>query len=262
MMNMLKNLKNQKVDLCIYNIYNSEKTEQSSDIMHSNTMGYTLTILERIVNQNKEDEIYQDATFWEDQADSYRTDGKGCLLPLWCFCSERSKKKQVTALIFHPTFPDLFAVGFGSYDFLEQSSGLIYIYTLKNTSHPEYTFSTESGVTCLDFHPQHPSLLAVGCYDGTVKVYDIQSELNKPIYHSDTKTGTHSDPVWEIKWQEEDVAKEHNFYTVSGDGIIANWIMTNTELKMEVVMTLKLPTATVVYIIYIYRKKVMMKVLH
>lgn len=44
------------------------------------------------------------------------------------------------------------------------------MYTLKNVGHPEYTFSMDSGVMSLDFHPQHPALLAVGCYDGTVKV--------------------------------------------------------------------------------------------
>jgi dynein intermediate chain 1 len=32
----------------------------------------------------------------------------------------------------------------------------------------------ESGVMCLDFHPKYPALLAVGCYDGTVMVYDIR----------------------------------------------------------------------------------------
>ena len=47
---------------------------------------------------------------------------------------------------------------------------LICVYTLKNVGHPEYTFSMDSGVMSLDFHPQHPALLAVGCYDGTVKV--------------------------------------------------------------------------------------------
>ena len=47
---------------------------------------------------------------------------------------------------------------------------LICVYTLKNVGHPEYTFTMESGVMSLDFHPQHPALLAVGCYDGTVKV--------------------------------------------------------------------------------------------
>ena len=31
---------------------------------------------------------------------------------------------------------------------------MICVYTLKNASHPEYSFTTESGVMCLDFHPQ------------------------------------------------------------------------------------------------------------
>eukprot|EP00983_Pelagomonas_calceolata_P073266 1152064-Pelagomonas_calceolata.AAC.2 len=47
----------------------------------------------------------------------------------------------------------MFAVGYGSYDFLKQASGLVNIYSLKNPSHPEFAYSTESGVMCLHFHP-------------------------------------------------------------------------------------------------------------
>jgi hypothetical protein len=32
---------------------------------------------------------------------------------------------------------------------------MVCCFSLKNTAHPEYTFSTESGVMCLDFHPRH-----------------------------------------------------------------------------------------------------------
>jgi dynein intermediate chain 1 len=45
--------------------------------------------------------------------------------------------------------------------------GLICLYSIKNTTHPEYSFTTESGVMSLDFHPSSPALLAVGLYDGT-----------------------------------------------------------------------------------------------
>ena len=45
--------------------------------------------------------------------------------------------------------------------------GLICLYSIKNTTHPEYSFITESGVMSLDFHPSSPALLAVGLYDGT-----------------------------------------------------------------------------------------------
>ena len=38
-----------------------------------------------------------------------------------------------------------------------------------------------AGVMCLDFHPQHPHLLAVGCYDGSVLVYDMRSKVQRPL---------------------------------------------------------------------------------
>jgi dynein intermediate chain 1 len=216
-----------------------EDQGDEDDTVHSAAMGRALKVMERLVNQNAEDEIFQDFKYWEDASDQFR-DGEGSLLPLWRFSTERTKRKQVTALCWNPEFPDLFAVGYGSYDFMRQGSGVICCFTLKNTSHPEYTFSTESGVMCLDFHPQHHSLLCVGCYDGTVMVFDVRHKVNKPIYASSITTGKHTDPVWQVGWQAEELAKELNFYSISSDGRIANWIMSKNELKMEPVMQLKL----------------------
>mmetsp|Transcript_3184 Transcript_3184/g.11509 ORF Transcript_3184/g.11509 Transcript_3184/m.11509 type:complete len:708 (-) Transcript_3184:55-2178(-) len=213
------------------------------DVIHSAAMGKSLRIMERMVNQNAEDEIYQDFKYWEDASDQFR-DGEGSLLPLWRFADGRTRRKQVTALAWNPAFPDLFAVGYGTYDFMKQGSGLICVYSLKNTSHPEFMFTTDSGVMCLDFHPQHHALLAVGCYDGTVKVFDVRKKENTHIFVSDIKTGKHTDPVWQVSWQEEDLAKDLNFFSVSSDGRVANWIMSKNELKMETVMLLKLVTAS------------------
>ncbi|EKX34637.1 hypothetical protein GUITHDRAFT_119182 [Guillardia theta CCMP2712] len=67
-------------------------------------------------------------------------------------------------------------------------------------------------VMCLDFHPTHASLLAVGCYDGTVMIYDIRSKTNKPLFQSTVKTGKHTDPVWQVMWQQEDLSKNPNFF--------------------------------------------------
>lgn len=212
---------------------------KGDDMVHSAMMGKTLRIMERMVNQNADDEIFHDFKYWEDASDQFR-EGEGSLLPLWRFASERAKKKQVTALCWNPRFGDLFAVGYGSYDFLKQGSGVVCCYSLKNASHPEFTFTTESGVMCLDFHPQHPALLAVGCYDGTVAVFDVRTKANRPVYMSTIKTGKHTDPVWQVSWQDEDLAKELNFYSISSDGRVANWVMSKNELKMEPVMQLKL----------------------
>jgi dynein intermediate chain 1 len=221
----------------------SSNVNKEEDVIHSAAMGKSLRILERMVNQNAEDEIFQDFKYWEDLSDQFR-EGEGSLLPLWRFSTERTKRKQVTSIACNPAFSDLFAVGYGSYDFMRQGSGMICCFTLKNTSHPEYSFATESGVMCLHFHPQHHALLAVGCYDGTVMVYDVRNKQNRPIYTSSIKTGKHTDPVWQVIWQEADIAKELNFFSVSSDGRVANWVMSkNSEFKMEAVMNLKLVTS-------------------
>jgi dynein intermediate chain 1 len=216
-----------------------EKTRKEGDMVHSQKMSNALKILERMVNQNAEDEVFQDFKYWEDVSDWYRGN-EGSLLPLWRFSTERTKRKQVTTLCWNPTYPDLFAVAYGSYDFMRQGSGMVCCFSLKNTSHPEYTFNTDSGVMCLDFHQHHQSLLAVGCYDGTVLVFDVRNKVNRPIYSSSIRTGKHTDPVWQVHWQEEDLAKELNFFSISSDGQVASWIMSKNELKMEPVMQLKL----------------------
>jgi len=222
-------------------IEEQKKSNKDTDLVHGEDMSKSLKVVERMVNQNAELEIYEDFKYWEDQSDQFR-DGEGSLLPLWRFTIDRVKRKQVTAFCWNPALPDLFAVGYGSYDFMRQGSGVICCYSLKNTSSPQYSFTTESGVMCLDFHPQQArcALLAVGCYDGTVMVFDVRSKLNRPIYMSNIKTGKHTDPVWQLKWQEEDIAKELGFFSISTDGRVANWTMSKSSLKMETMMFLKL----------------------
>lgn len=82
--------------------------------------------------------------YWDDMSDQYRQ-AEGSLLPLWKFYTERCKHKHVTSLCWNPQYNDLFAVGYGSFDFLHQSSGLVCCYSLKNPSYPEYVFGTDSG---------------------------------------------------------------------------------------------------------------------
>jgi dynein intermediate chain 1 len=92
------------------------------DPMHSPQMNHALQIMERLVNQNGEDEVYSDFKFWEDASDAFR-DNLGTCLPLWRFEDARTRKKQVTAIAWNTGHHDLFAVGYGSYDMLRQGSG-------------------------------------------------------------------------------------------------------------------------------------------
>eukprot|EP00201_Polytomella_parva_P000559 CAMPEP_0175076480 /NCGR_PEP_ID=MMETSP0052_2-20121109/22753_1 /TAXON_ID=51329 ORGANISM="Polytomella parva, Strain SAG 63-3" /NCGR_SAMPLE_ID=MMETSP0052_2 /ASSEMBLY_ACC=CAM_ASM_000194 /LENGTH=591 /DNA_ID=CAMNT_0016345629 /DNA_START=118 /DNA_END=1893 /DNA_ORIENTATION=- len=207
-------------------------------VMECDNLKQSLKILDRMVNQNMFDEIAMDFRYWDDTSDAFRP-GEGSLLPLWKFMNEKAKRRQVTSICWNPLYDDLFAVGYGSYEFLKQASGLICLYSLKNPSSPEFSFITESGVMCLDFHPEFANLLAVGCYDGTVLVYDVRVKTEEPIYKATVKTGKHSDPVWQIYWQVDESNRSLQFISTSSDGIINLWTLSKSELVPECLMKLR-----------------------
>eukprot|EP00197_Chlamydomonas_leiostraca_P011295 CAMPEP_0202863866 /NCGR_PEP_ID=MMETSP1391-20130828/4330_1 /ASSEMBLY_ACC=CAM_ASM_000867 /TAXON_ID=1034604 /ORGANISM="Chlamydomonas leiostraca, Strain SAG 11-49" /LENGTH=718 /DNA_ID=CAMNT_0049543543 /DNA_START=668 /DNA_END=2820 /DNA_ORIENTATION=+ len=210
-----------------------------SDPMHAPNLAQSAKILDRMANQNMFEEITMDFKYWEDTSDAFRP-GEGSLLPLWRFASDKSRRRQVTAMCWNPLYLDLFAVGYGSYDFLRQSSGLINIFSLKNPLHPEFSFNTESGVMCLHFHPEYANLLAVGCYDGAVLVFDVHLKQAAPIYTASVRTGKHNDPVWSIFWQPTDEAqKALQFMSCSSDGAVHIWTMNKSELTHEPLMKLR-----------------------
>ncbi|CAL1602426.1 unnamed protein product [Knipowitschia caucasica] len=188
----------------------------------------TLKILERMVNQNMFDPVLQDFKYYEDTADETRH--VGTLLPLWKFQFEKSKKLSVTALCWNQKYPDMFAVGLGSYNFARQSRGLLLFYSLKNPSYPEFFFHTWSGVLCVDIHEERPHLAAVGLYDGSVCVFNLKEVSRDPQYRSNAKTGKHTDPVWQVRWQHDDMDNNHNFFSVSSDGRVVCWTLVKNEL--------------------------------
>jgi len=77
-------------------------------------------------------------------------------------------------------------------------------------------------------------------YDGSVCVYDIRSKNNKPIYQSFDPKIKHTDPCWQVYWQPEQPTKNTNFFSISTDGRVTNWIMNKNELVNEEVIELKL----------------------
>ncbi|XP_039945908.1 dynein axonemal intermediate chain 1 [Hirundo rustica] len=192
-------------------------------------------IAERMVSLNTFDDVAQDFKYFEDASDEFRGQ-EGTLLPLWKFQYEKTKKLAVTAISWNPKYKDLFAVGYGSYDFMKQGHGMLLLYTLKNPSFPEYSYSSESGVMCLDFHSDHPYLLAAGFYDGNVAIYNLKKASSQPSYKSSAKSGKHTEPVWQVKWQKDDMDNNSNFFSVSSDGRIVSWTLVKNELvHMDVI---------------------------
>ncbi|XP_058884793.1 dynein intermediate chain 2, ciliary-like [Acipenser ruthenus] len=199
---------------------------QSDDI---SKVAKSSKIIERMVNQNTFDDIAQDFKYFQDASDEFR-EQDGTLLPLWKFQYDKAKRLAVTALCWSQTYKDMYAVGHGSYDFTKQSRGMLLFYTLKNSTFPEFIFPTNSGVMCLDIHKVHPYLVAVGFYDGCVAVYNLKEGGVQPAFKSTAKCGKHTDPVWQVKWQKDDMDNNQNFFSVSSDGRVVSWTLVKNEL--------------------------------
>ena len=107
------------VEYILKNLLSISSTIPSPSIIFDLLFYFTLEFY-----QNAEDEIFQDFKYWEDASDAFR-EGEGSLLPLWRFSTDRTKRKQVTAIEWNCRYADLFAVGYGSYDFMRQGAGMI-----------------------------------------------------------------------------------------------------------------------------------------
>jgi dynein intermediate chain 1 len=124
-------------------------------------------------------------------------------------------------------------------DFFKRESGLILLFSLKNPSFHETLIETPSGCMCLDFHSDYPWLLAAGFCNGSVCVYNLRHRFKrdenfmlKPV------SGKHSDPVWQVKWQKDDVDCNLNFCSISSDGRVKVWTIKKISLVHEDIVIL------------------------
>ena len=88
---------------------------------------------------------------------------------------------------------------------------------MKNPSYPEAIYQSDTGIMCLDVHPTKNYLTACGLYDGSVVIYNINENQETYLFRSLPKNG-HTEPVWSIKWLDNDVEDRLCFCSISPDG--------------------------------------------
>eukprot|EP00041_Stephanoeca_diplocostata_P035286 m.1238202 g.1238202 ORF g.1238202 m.1238202 type:complete len:283 (+) comp24669_c2_seq6:926-1774(+) len=96
-----------------------------------------------------------------------------------------------------------------------------------------------SCVGALECHPNRPSLIAVGCYDGTVAVLDTAKGSGKEtLAHSESSTRAHSEPVTQVHWiVEHDVQRRpvYKLVSLAGDGKVLVWTLPKKGDNLELV---------------------------
>eukprot|EP00483_Globobulimina_turgida_P005814 UN05824 len=197
--------------------------------------------MERVTVLNANSESYEEFRYYPDS--DYK---RGSFVQhLWTF-EYSSANQMITCLEWNAVHLDLFGAGYGSYNFNQQSTGMICIYSLKSTAYPEKIISCESGVMSMSFHPKYSSLICVGLYDGSVAVYDVQNrDYDSPIYSSKNPETHHFDPVWGIKWYSDPLQHDLIFYSISSDSEIKIWKMSQNELTHETLIKLTTPKISI-----------------
>uniref|UniRef100_A0ABK0LLQ1 Dynein axonemal intermediate chain 4 n=1 Tax=Rattus norvegicus TaxID=10116 RepID=A0ABK0LLQ1_RAT len=118
----------------------------------------------------------------------------------------------------------------------------------KANSWPERIYQSPYGVTSVDFSISSPNLLAVGYHNGTVAIYNVQSNHNTPVLDSSESPQKHLGPVWQVQWIEQDRGttgddRREILVSISADGRISKWVI-RKGLDCHDLMHLKRTTVT------------------
>ncbi|XP_014378945.2 WD repeat-containing protein 78 isoform X3 [Alligator sinensis] len=149
---------------------------------------------------------------------------------LWSYTCDLTSGHNVSSMAWNKLNPDLLAVGYGQFGFKEQKKGLACCWSLKNPMWPERIYHCDHGVTALDFSVANPNLLAVGMYNGTVAIFNVQSRNPTAVMDSSESLNKHIGPVWQLKWIEQDRGttgddKGEVLISICADGRITKWLI-------------------------------------
>ncbi|CAG9829255.1 unnamed protein product [Diabrotica balteata] len=176
----------------------SADEKQMTKLMKNPRFQEALCVMERLLANNcfnEQQKIFRGLTvpdpFRENIEYNYR------LNLLWTFGNNDTVGLAVNAFSWNPKNKDLLAVGYGKFFFHDNLTGLVLIWNIKNPVQPERKYNFAEPVTTLDFSNSNPVLLAVGFYNGSVKVINI-SNRDVTIIGENIPT---FEPVWSIIWQ-------------------------------------------------------------
>lgn len=180
-----------------------EPEEREGKSLYSASFRRCLRVMERMIIQNENQDKFFDYKYLFSGAEvpkSGRPETNPC--PLWRFAHAGAKKASVTTVRWNPKYADLFAVGYGSYEFGKRGGQhAVCLFSIKNSTYPDTIIPTEDAVLCLEFSPFSPAILACGLANGNVVVFDVRSRSRTPVYASGGGGGRrHSDAVWGLRW--------------------------------------------------------------
>lgn len=148
---------------------------------------------------------------------------------------------QVTGLSWNST-GSVIAVSYGRFDHEHWCSHKSALCTWNidrraiDPNKPDITIDLSSCLMCIAFHPNLPSVVAGGSFNGEIQVWDTGREDETVIATSGMGSDSHREPVSKVLWTLDSSSKgtKYQILSISGDGKVLVWQMTpgSRDLKL------------------------------
>ncbi|XP_054008148.1 dynein axonemal intermediate chain 4-like [Hylaeus anthracinus] len=141
---------------------------------------------------------------------------------LWTHTVAMSSGRPVSSFSWSYANKNILAVGYAARANSETKGGLVLIWNAKNPELPGRRYRFDSQVSALDWSRDRPNLLAIGFYDGQIKVIDVSTTHVNVIRQSERVTSPSSSPQWQVQWWagDEQFDYQEQIYTCDQDGQI------------------------------------------
>ncbi|XP_025075530.1 WD repeat-containing protein 78 [Pogonomyrmex barbatus] len=139
---------------------------------------------------------------------------------LWTFACEMARNRPVVAFRWSPANANVLAVAYGAKTGSNKMDGLLLIWCAKNPSHPDREYTFDNLLSDIDWSKERPNLLAIGFYDGNVKIIDVSANKINVIRQSRKEALAACSPHWQVQWWsgDEQFDRQEQIYTSDQDG--------------------------------------------
>ncbi|XP_050296697.1 cytoplasmic dynein 2 intermediate chain 2-like [Anthonomus grandis grandis] len=123
-------------------------------------------------------------------------------------------------------------------------SGVLCLYTFSRndmlSENPKKRLTTESCITCIQFHPTNGNILVAGTFTGHIYIWNVENDVDSLIY----ETTAHEEYITQASWiYDTDVARTVLLASSSTDGLLKVWQFNNPEncINIGTVYKVKIP---------------------
>jgi dynein intermediate chain 2 len=139
--------------------------------------------------------------------------------------------RHVTRISWHPEGPHRFVASYSILRFQRMDDSLprmSFIWDVENPNQPAAELNAVSPLVSLAYQPKNVDLIAGGCYNGLIMLYDLRSGGggSRPVLKTNFQN-SHYDPVYDLVWLQSKTQSE--CVTVSSDAQVLWWDVRNLE---------------------------------